>query len=158
MPDWIEDAAKRLREEKRQREEHQDWQRSVRGKLVAKSREVFSALLAVVENDVERFNTHFPEAETRLQKLERLGTMGFQVRRAYSPSFRLRVTFDAEAPLIKYEVIRANVVDGQSYATAGTFNFHLQDSGDVCLLKLGVPITCEEASRELLVPALEGLV
>ena len=46
MPDWIEDAAKRLREEKRQREEHQDWQRSVRGKVVAKSREVFSALLA----------------------------------------------------------------------------------------------------------------
>jgi len=157
IPDWIEEAAKRLKEEEEKRQQIlKKKQQFERETVLAHSREVFDLFLSTVERDIGKFNEHFPEDERRLQKLDRVDDSTFTVRRRYTPSYTLAVKFNPLVPNITYEIDRPNVLDGQIYSQPGDFGFRLLTNGDVSLVNGADSITLEEASREVLLPALEG--
>jgi hypothetical protein len=159
VPGWIEDAARKLKEEEEKRQQILQRKQQVEKETVlARGRELFELFLSTVEQDVETFNEHFPENERRLQKLERVDDSAFTVRRRYTPSYTLSVKFDALVPSIIYEIDRPNMVDGQIYSQPGGFGFRLQTDGTVSLVNGTDSISVEEASREVLLPALEGFV
>lgn len=158
MLHWIENVAKKLREEGERREKTEQARYVAREALLSNSKPAFEKLLAAVEKDVEKFNTHFPEEQKRLRPPERIGDTGFQVLRQHCPAFILNVTLDKHDPVIHYDVRHPinNTVHGQLYSTAGFYNLRLEKDG-IKLLKSGEIMPFEEASRELLLPAIESL-
>jgi hypothetical protein len=159
MPDWIEDAAKRLQEERARRKQNDTYREALRSTLSANSKTAFSMLLESVARDVVKFNALFPEVQQKLQGPDMLGSSGFQIKRSYDPVFILTVRIDSEEPSICWNTVRSNPATGHGlYADSGSFELQVEKSGDNRLARSGVLLSFEAAAKELLLPALEGLV
>jgi hypothetical protein len=99
MPDWIDDAARRLKSEKERRKKNEECHKTIEDTLAANGVSIFKTLLGAVEKDVELFAVHFPGVQERLQKPVPLGGMEFQVVRHYSPTFLLHVSWDGKTTI-----------------------------------------------------------
>lgn len=88
-----------------------------------------------------------PEPRRRLNNLESIGDTGFQLVRQYDPAFYLKVT--AEEYGLKYVIQRPRKADIQ-----GKFDIVLDANGGIGIFRGNEMITFEEASRELIGPAI----
>ena len=151
MSDWIEDASNRLRAEKERRVRvamHQMTHQSALHAIIPASLE---ALIQAVEKDIALFNLHFPEAMKRLNDVERIGEASFQVVRHYARAFFLKVM--AEDYILKY-VIQCGDEAGDDHLIEGKFSIALDGNGEIRIFRGGDLITFEEASKELIAPAI----
>jgi hypothetical protein len=156
MSDWVEKEAKRLAVEETAKQKRIEMQQFEHNALILGAPVIFQSLIAAIKKDIQSFNKHFPHHEKKLNDLEMIGEHGFQVTRAYQPSFNLKVVFTPDLPVIKTEIRVPNMVDGDLTSRTDDFRFGLQDSLAVYLLWGSNPITPEEASEKLLKPALAG--
>ncbi|MGA9810316.1 MAG: hypothetical protein WBQ56_21740 [Candidatus Sulfotelmatobacter sp.] len=150
MPDWIEDAARRLKAEKERRKKNEECQKTIKDTLAANGASIFGTLLGAVEKDVELFVTHFPDVKERLQKPVPLGDMEFQVVRQYSPAFLLHVTWDGRTTITWR-------ITGDKRIASGTLNMRYNESGGGLYEEDGTPVSFADASQKMLEPAIEGL-
>ncbi|WP_058189675.1 hypothetical protein [Terracidiphilus gabretensis] len=156
MQDWIE-KAKQEDKEAREREEKRLADLNLKRQLIGEQvPTLFAAVKDAVKTDVERFNKHFPAYNEKLNDLVDIGAKKFEIRRAYSPSFRLSVELLDGPPLIRYLVETPNIVDGKIYQSHyGDISFNLNStSGVVSLVRNGDALTPEGLSEEMLKPAL----
>jgi hypothetical protein len=150
MPDWIEDAARRLKEEKDRRRKNGEAREAIAGALKANGGAIFETLRGYVKKDVELFNAHFPEATKKLT-MQPLGNVGFRIQRQYDPDFLLDVELQRDQTTITWER------KGRGVKAVGVLELQYDVSGGH-LVKDGDKITFEEASQRLIEPAIEGLV
>jgi hypothetical protein len=150
MPDWIEDAARRVKEEQGRRETNEKAHQATAAALAVNGERIFENLLNAVEKDVELFAAHFPDAQKKLQKTTPIGNAQFQVIRQYTPTFFLQAIWDKKAT-VKW------TITGDKWNQSGMFEMkYSPDGGTLC--EDGKPITYAAASQKLIAPALEGLV
>ena len=149
MPDWIEDAAKKLKAEAERLKQEEECRRVMAATLLAQRPNIFGSLLAAVEKDVDLFAVHFPDAQEKLQKPIVIGDTKFEVLRAYSPIFDLDVTWDGNIS-IEWRI------SGERCIESGAFEMKYNDAGGG-LYDGGTVISFEEASKKLIAPAIRGL-
>lgn len=157
MPNWIEDAARKMKDEHERQREAEESQVLRDKAILVTGPAALAKLMETVEKDIERFNAVFPEDRKRLKNLERIGDTGFQVVRPYPPTYVLRVTL--QGSLLRYN-IQQQSVDGRLRSTEGAFNACIDPSSGVRLLRersTGDTIPFGAASKELISPAIEFL-
>jgi hypothetical protein len=150
MPDWIEDAAKKIKAEKERRRKIAEYQSAHQSALRANIPTAMEGLIESTEKDIALFNSHFPEPLKRLNNLERIGDIAFQVVRQYEPAFYLKVT--AKDCALRYVIQRPGKKDVE-----GLFDVSLDAGGGIRMLHGDDPTTFAEASKVLIAPALESL-
>lgn len=158
MPNWIEDAAKRMQEERTRRGQNEKYRETLQNTLSVNSQNVFSILLEAVASDIEKFNNVFSDSRQKLQGPELIGAAGFQVKRSYDPVFVLTVRMDNK-PSICWDTVRSSPALGSGlYADSGSFDVQVEETGDGALVRSGAAVSFADAAKELLLPAIEGLV
>lgn len=156
MTHWSKEKIEEIRSSNLAREKAFDNHRYEKDQCRFVAAEVFRRLLETVIEDVSAVNDLMDDNEQKLSAPECIGEAKFQVRRAYSPEFTLDVELKTEIPSIAYTIMRPSRRDGKPYLDSGYFGFHLQNTGDVTLTKHRFPITLQDASREMISPAIEG--
>jgi len=149
MPDWIEDAARRVKEERARKQNNEETRQAIAGTLAINGSSIFENLLHAIEKDVELFAVHFPDAQKRLQKPAIIGSAQFQVLRQHTPDFLLHVEWDQKTT-ITWTITRG----GRSLSGEFEMKYNPEGGG---LYENGASITFSEASKKLIEPALEGL-
>ena len=150
MHDWISDAVKRIEKDRERRRKNEECKEAISRALKANGPGILETLRNAVEADVALFNTHFPEATKKLST-ESIGEVGFWVKRQYPPDFLLTARLREDRNVIEWEITRSGS------KLSGIFEAQYDESGGH-LLENGIRITFEEASRKLIIPAIEGLV
>jgi len=153
---WIKDAAAKVREERGRREANQRLAETVNQTSFANAPAVFNQLMHQVRKDVEEINKEFPALEQKLD-FETVGDAVFTVIRRRGRTFFLKASLNQSEHAIVCESDLPNMVDEQPYRVTDVFNWKLTDGG-AAILHHNKTITYEEASQQLLQPALEGLV
>lgn len=153
--DWIEDDIKHL--EAKQDADHKatDAAEKQQQAEVAKASHaaaqipaIFEQLFQAVEADVKRFNSKFPDqGQKHLNPPQHIGGDQFRVERKYSPEFWLNVTREES----RFGFIR--LVSSRQEELPG----YITVSRDLKLVLDDKEVSVEEASRELLRPALASL-
>jgi hypothetical protein len=153
MSGWVKDAANKIREEKERQKANEEYQRKLAETLAANAPAVFDKLLLQVEQDVQEFNKEFSAPEQRLD-FERLNDISFRVSRTRGWAFILTVALNRSSATIMCETQRPNTVDGQLYSTGDSFRVEMVGT-DPVLSDGSKIVSYEEASKKLLLPALE---
>lgn len=153
MPDWIEDAAKRLNQEKERQQANEDLRKAREKADTVNCPEALDKLAAAVEKDILLFNKHFPAPDQRLKEIERIGYTVFHVIRQHSPTYQLAVNCDGG--LLKYRI--EHEIGNQTVATDGYFRAVVDPDNNLQIFRNQETISYENASKELLGRAIEGL-
>ena len=148
MPNWIKDAARKMREENERLQKTAEFETARQNALSASGPVALQKLIEAVERDIALFNEEFPHPQKRLNGIERMGDHAFQVVRQYQPEYILQVRLDGER--IGFQVLAKG-------KTEGSYRIGLGPNSEIQLLRQSNAISFEDASKELIAPALLGL-
>jgi hypothetical protein len=144
MGGWIKDAADKMRGENARQRAVQEAIAAANRAKIANGPTALQKLSEAVEKDILEFNEVFSKTEQRLKPLERIGDNEFQVVRQYEPPYVLHVELHGAS--LNYSI------QAKSKGTGG-YGIYVDDHGNTQL----ADISFEEASKELISPALVGL-
>jgi len=156
MTNWIEDALGRQKADAAERLAALSARNTANAALYAEGLIVFNALFDAVSADVRLYNGTIENPQMKLSLPERIGEYRFQVKRGYTPSFTLTVDFARSPVVVEYSIIRPSAIDQKPYRESGRLPFFLQKDAGAALMQNGRPVSVDEASQVLLLPAIEG--
>lgn len=124
MTEWIKTRAEGIRQAEKDKKEERERVAVLAAQLKAKTEPFWTQLVGILEESVRQFNAEFPDADRRIDPIEKNSPTALTIRRAAYPSATVKVGFSSTGTSIPYAIsttVRkgANVAESQANLTVG---------------------------------------
>jgi aminopeptidase C len=127
MTQWIKERAEGIRQAEKERKTERERLMVIAADLKAKTEPFWKDLVNVLEESVRQFNIEFPDAERRIDQIEKNSPTALTIKRTAYPAATVKVGFNQTGTSIPYAIsttVRkgANVAESQANLTVGLVN------------------------------------
>ena len=124
MTEWIKVRAEGIRQAEKEKKEERERLSTLATELKAKTEPFWKQLVDVLEESVRQFNIEFPDAERRIDQIEKNSPTALTIKRTAYPAATVKVGFNQAGTSIPYAISTtmrkgANVAESQSNLTVG---------------------------------------
>jgi hypothetical protein len=153
MSDWIDQKAAQIKKNQQEAAKEHDQRLYAQVVIRARGRDVLPQLEEIVRVDVEKWNAHFRDDESRtIDTVSKSIPSGFRIHKSHFPSATVDVDFDPDSQSFRVRITRRDMIKGEP--SSADEQIHVDVAADetifLTLHNSGKRISFADASRLIL--------